>query len=88
MSNAKRPIVEEKDKEKDCKDDKYRKDKKPDTSNKREESNSVKKGHEGRPDKYHNYTPLTISRAQIYELHQKDDKWQRPTKMYYKGLDK
>ncbi|XP_010672329.1 uncharacterized protein LOC104888913 [Beta vulgaris subsp. vulgaris] len=53
-SNTKRPAAEEKDKEKDPKDDKYRKDKKSDTSNRREESNSVKKGHEGRPDKYHN----------------------------------
>ncbi|XP_048496389.1 uncharacterized protein LOC125495652 [Beta vulgaris subsp. vulgaris] len=74
-SNAKRPAAEEKDKEKDRKDDKYRKDKKPDISNRREESNSVKKGHKGCPDKYHNYTPLTISWARIYELHQKDDKW-------------
>ncbi|KMT08027.1 hypothetical protein BVRB_6g144340 [Beta vulgaris subsp. vulgaris] len=87
-SNAKRPAAEEKEKEKDCKDDKYRKDKKPYTSNRREESNSVKKGHKGRPDKYHNYTPLTTSRAQIYDLHKDDDKWRRPRKMYYKGRDK
>lgn len=87
-SNAKRPAAEEKDKEKDRKDDKYRKDKKSDTSNRREESNSVKKGHKGRPDKYHNYTPLTTSRAQIYELHKDDYKWRRPRKMYYKGRDK
>lgn len=32
--------------------------------------------------------PLTMSRAGIYELHQKDDKWQRPKNMYYKGWDK
>ncbi|XP_010677758.1 uncharacterized protein LOC104893360 [Beta vulgaris subsp. vulgaris] len=87
-SNAKRPAAEEKDKEKDRKEDKYRKDKKSDTSNRREESISVKKGHEGLPDKYHNYTPLTTSRAQIYELHKDDDKWRRPRKMFYKGRDK
>ncbi|XP_048502904.1 uncharacterized protein LOC125498692 [Beta vulgaris subsp. vulgaris] len=87
-SHPKRPAAEEKDKEKDRKDDKYRKDKKSDTSSRREKSNSVKKGHEGRPDKYHNYTPLTTSRTQIYELHKDDDKWRRPRKMYYKGWDK
>ena len=27
-------------------------------------------------------------RAEIYELHKKDDKWQRPRKMYYTGRDK
>ena len=86
-ANAKRPTSEEKDKEKERKDDKYRKDIKPDNSSRREENNSVKKGHEGRADKYRNYT-LTISPAQIYELHSKDDKWQRPRKMYYKGRDK
>ncbi|XP_057250727.1 uncharacterized protein LOC130591428 [Beta vulgaris subsp. vulgaris] len=43
-SNTKRPAAEEKDKEKDRKEDKYRKDKKPDTSNRREENNSVKRG--------------------------------------------
>ncbi|XP_010667666.1 uncharacterized protein LOC104884680 [Beta vulgaris subsp. vulgaris] len=87
-SNTKRTAAEEKDKEKDRKDDKYRKYKKSDTSNRREESNSMKKGHEGRPDKYHNYTPLTTFRAQIYEWHKDDDKWRRPRKMYYKGRDK
>ncbi|XP_057246822.1 uncharacterized protein LOC130589554 [Beta vulgaris subsp. vulgaris] len=91
-ANAKRSAAVEKDKEKDKekerRDDKYRKDRKSDTSGRREENNSVKKGFEGRPDKYHNYTPLTISRARIFELHSKDDKWQRPRKMYYKGRDK
>ncbi|XP_048497892.1 uncharacterized protein LOC125496472 [Beta vulgaris subsp. vulgaris] len=27
-------------------------------------------------------------KAEIYELHKKDDKWQRPKKMFYKGPDK
>ena len=29
-----------------------------------------------------------MSQAEIYELHKKDDKWQWPRKMYYKGRDK
>ncbi|XP_048498015.1 uncharacterized protein LOC125496558 [Beta vulgaris subsp. vulgaris] len=81
-ANAKRPTAAEKDKEKEKdkerRDDKYR----------REENNSVKKGFEGRPDKYHNYTTLKISRARIFELHSKNDKWQRPRKIYYKCRDK
>ncbi|XP_010677838.1 uncharacterized protein LOC104893428 [Beta vulgaris subsp. vulgaris] len=91
-ANTKRPTAVEKDKEKDKdkerRDDKYRKDKKSDTTGKREENNSVKKGFEGQPDKYHHYTPLTTSRARIFELPSKDDKWQRPRKMYYNGRDK
>ncbi|XP_057248345.1 uncharacterized protein LOC130590291 [Beta vulgaris subsp. vulgaris] len=91
-ANAKRPVAiekeKEKDKDKDRRDDKYRRDKKAESTGRKEESNSVKKGFEGRPDKYNNYTPLTISRARIFELHSKDDKWQRPRKMYYKGRDK
>ncbi|XP_048494358.1 uncharacterized protein LOC125494689 [Beta vulgaris subsp. vulgaris] len=91
-ANAKRPAAieknKDKDKDKDRRDDKYRKDKKSDTTGRREENNSVKKGFEGRPDKYHNYTPLMISRGRIFELHYKDEKWQRPRKMYYKGRDK
>ncbi|XP_048498156.2 uncharacterized protein LOC125496673 [Beta vulgaris subsp. vulgaris] len=75
-ANAKRPVAIEKDKEKDRRDDKYRKDKKSESTGRKEESN------------YNNYTPLTISRARIFELHSKDDKWQRPRKMYYKGRDK
>ncbi|XP_010670084.2 uncharacterized protein LOC104887185 [Beta vulgaris subsp. vulgaris] len=90
-TNAKRPAAVEKDKEKDKDkdrwDDKYWKDKKSDTT-RREENNSVKKGFKGRPYKYQNYTPLTISRARIFEMHSKDDKRQRPRKMYYKGRDK
>ncbi|XP_010695400.1 uncharacterized protein LOC104908047 [Beta vulgaris subsp. vulgaris] len=71
---AKRPAGDEKEKEKDCKEDKYRKDKKSDTSGRREESNTVKKRQGGRPDRYRNYTPLTLSRGEIYELHKKDNK--------------
>ncbi|XP_010685037.1 uncharacterized protein LOC104899527 [Beta vulgaris subsp. vulgaris] len=77
-----------KEKEKDRREDNYRKDKKPESFSRREESNSVKKGQEGRVDRYRNYTPLTISRAEIFELHKKDDKWQRPRKMYNNGQDK
>ena len=29
-----------------------------------------------------------MSRVEIYELHKKDDKWQRPKNMFYKGRDK
>ncbi|XP_048502738.1 uncharacterized protein LOC125498552 [Beta vulgaris subsp. vulgaris] len=88
VAAAKSPTGDKKEKEKDRKEDKYRKDRKPETSRRREESNTVKKGQVGRPDQYHNYTPLTMSWTEIYELHKKDDKWQRPRKMYYKGRDK
>ncbi|XP_010695914.2 uncharacterized protein LOC104908496 [Beta vulgaris subsp. vulgaris] len=71
-ATAKRPEGDGKEKEKDRKEDKYRKDKKPDNFGMREESNSVKKGQEGRSDRYRNYTPLTMSQAEIYELHKTD----------------
>ncbi|XP_010684689.1 uncharacterized protein LOC104899234 [Beta vulgaris subsp. vulgaris] len=85
---AKRPAGDEKEEEKDRREDNYRKDKKLENFDRREESNSVKKGQEGGTDRYRNYTPLTLSGAEIYELHKKDDKWQRPRKMYNKGRDK
>ncbi|XP_010665728.1 uncharacterized protein LOC104882989 [Beta vulgaris subsp. vulgaris] len=44
---TKRPEGDGKEKEKDRREDKYRKDKKPEKSGRREESNSVKKGQEG-----------------------------------------
>lgn len=61
-------------KEKDKDKDKYRKDKKLDGLERKDENNLLKKGHDGRSDRYYNYTPLTMSIAEIYELHKKDNK--------------
>ena len=74
---AKRSERDGKEKEKD----KYQKDKKSDSSGGKEENNSVKKGRERQRDRYHNYTPLTVSRAELYELNKKDDKWQKPMRI-------
>lgn len=75
-------------KEKDKEKHKSKKDKRHDGSDRREESNTMKKSRERKSDCYHNYTPFTILRSGIYEMHKRDDKWQRPKKMFYKSRDK
>lgn len=46
------------------------------TASEREKRATLKTGQDKRPDRYHNYTPLTVSRAKIFEMHKKDGKWQ------------
>lgn len=71
-----------KEKEKQKKnEDCSRKDRRHDGFDRREESNSVKKGRERESEQYHNYTPLTVYRAEIYKMHKKGHKWQQPRKV-------